>query len=57
MPANNNYQPLKITSEVDFKVWGVVTFMIQRRTLEHNNLSQKSNRNSWHKSFKIDSHY
>ena len=30
MPANNNYQPLKITSEVDFKVWGVVTFIIQK---------------------------
>ena len=30
MPANNNYQPVKITSEVDFKVWGVVTFIIQK---------------------------
>ena len=30
MPANKNYQPLKITSEVDFKVWGVVTFVIQK---------------------------
>ena len=30
MPANTNYQPLKITSEVDFKVYGVVTFVIQK---------------------------
>ena len=34
MPANNNYQPLKITSEVDFKVWGVVTFVIQKANHE-----------------------
>ena len=34
MPANNNYQPLKITSEVDFKVWGVVTFVIKKANHE-----------------------
>ena len=30
MPANENYQPIKITKDVDFKVWGVVTFIIQK---------------------------
>lgn len=30
MPANENYQPIKITEGVDFKVWGVVTFIIQK---------------------------
>ena len=27
IPANENYQPLKITKEMDFQVWGVVTFI------------------------------
>ena len=36
MPANNNYQPLKVTSEVDFKVWGVVTFIIQKANTRTN---------------------
>ena len=30
MPANENYQPLKITKEMDFQVWGVVTFIIHK---------------------------
>ena len=30
MPANENYKPIKITEDVDFKVWGVVTFIIQK---------------------------
>ena len=30
MPANENYQPLKITEEMDFQVWGVVTFIIHK---------------------------
>lgn len=27
---NKNYQPIKITPELDFQVWGVVTFVIHR---------------------------
>jgi DNA polymerase V len=27
-PANNNYEPIKITSENDFLVWGVVTYVL-----------------------------
>ncbi|MDG1189753.1 MAG: translesion error-prone DNA polymerase V autoproteolytic subunit, partial [Flavobacteriales bacterium] len=27
MPANENYKPMKITEEMNFQVWGVVTFI------------------------------
>ena len=30
MPANENYKPMKITEEMNFKVWGVVTFIIHK---------------------------
>lgn len=30
MPANQNYRPIKITSEMNFQVWGVVTFIIHK---------------------------
>ena len=30
MPANNSFTPIKITEEMDFQVWGVVTFIIHK---------------------------
>ena len=30
MPANENYQPIKVTSDIDFQIWGVVTFIIHK---------------------------
>jgi DNA polymerase V len=30
MPANENYKPMKITQEMNFQVWGVVTFIIHK---------------------------
>jgi len=30
MPANENYHPMKITKDMDFQVWGVVTFIIHK---------------------------
>lgn len=30
MPANDSYQPMRITQEMDFKIWGVVTFVIHK---------------------------
>ena len=30
MPANENYRPMKITEDMDFQVWGVVTFIIHK---------------------------
>ena len=30
MPANENYRPIKITPEMNFQVWGVVTFIIHK---------------------------
>ena len=30
MPANENYRPVKITKDMDFQVWGVVTFIIHK---------------------------
>ena len=30
MPANQNYQPVKVTSDIDFQIWGVVTFIIHK---------------------------
>ena len=30
VPANKEYKPIKITSENDFIIWGVVTFVIKR---------------------------
>ena len=29
IPANKNYQPLKITSENDFLIWGIVKHVIK----------------------------
>ncbi len=29
MPANENYEPIKVTAENDFIVWGIVTFAIK----------------------------
>jgi len=30
MPENENFTPIKITEEMDFKVWGVVTYVIHK---------------------------
>ena len=30
-PANNNYQPIKVTIENDFLIWGIVTYCIQNK--------------------------
>lgn len=30
MPANKNYKPIKITADSDFKVWGVVRYVIKK---------------------------
>ena len=30
MPENSNFYPIKITEEMDFKVWGVVTYIIHK---------------------------
>lgn len=30
MPANEKYQPIKISEESDFQVWGIVTFVIHK---------------------------
>lgn len=30
MPANEQYQPMKITDDMDFQVWGIVTFIIHK---------------------------
>ena len=30
MPENSNFVPIKITKEMDFKVWGVVTYIIHK---------------------------
>lgn len=30
MPANKNYKPIKITADNDFKVWGVVRYVIKK---------------------------
>ena len=29
MPANTKYKPIKVTSENDFVIWGIVTFVIK----------------------------
>ena len=29
LPANKNYKPIKVTSENEFIVWGVVTYAIK----------------------------
>ncbi|HHE07953.1 MAG TPA: translesion error-prone DNA polymerase V autoproteolytic subunit [Chlorobaculum parvum] len=30
MPANEQYQPIRISEESDFQVWGIVTFVIHK---------------------------
>ena len=30
IPANNQYHSMKITKDIDFQVWGVVTFIIHK---------------------------
>tara|TARA_B100000902_G_scaffold399868_1_gene473149 strand:- start:728 stop:1180 length:453 start_codon:yes stop_codon:yes gene_type:complete len=30
MPENDSFNPIKITEEMDFQVWGVVTFIIHK---------------------------
>ena len=30
MPENDNFTPIKITEEIDFQIWGVVTFIIHK---------------------------
>ena len=30
MPENDSFTPIKITEEMDFKIWGVVTFIIHK---------------------------
>ncbi|MDA7787531.1 LexA family transcriptional regulator, partial [bacterium] len=29
-PENENFKPIEITEEIDFKVWGVVTHIIHK---------------------------
>jgi DNA polymerase V len=29
-PENANYQPIEITAEMDFSIWGVVTYVIHK---------------------------
>lgn len=31
IPANKNYQPIKVTEENDFLIWGIVTFSIKKQ--------------------------
>ena len=31
VPANKNYPPVKVTAENDFRVWGVVTYVIKKQ--------------------------
>ena len=30
MPENDSFTPIKITEEMDFQIWGVVTFIIHK---------------------------
>ncbi|MFI3262477.1 MAG: translesion error-prone DNA polymerase V autoproteolytic subunit [Rikenellaceae bacterium] len=30
VPANSNYKPIKITADSDFKIWGVVNYVIKK---------------------------
>jgi DNA polymerase V len=30
MPENSNFSPIKITEEMDFQVWGIVTYIIHK---------------------------
>jgi DNA polymerase V len=30
MPENENFPPIKITQEIDFQVWGVITYIIHK---------------------------
>ena len=30
MPENENFTPIEITEDMDFKVWGVVTYIIHK---------------------------
>jgi DNA polymerase V len=30
MPENSNFPPIKITEEMDFQVWGIVTYIIHK---------------------------
>ena len=30
MPENSNFPPIKITKEMDFQVWGIVTYIIHK---------------------------
>jgi DNA polymerase V len=30
MPENENFTPIEITEDMDFKVWGVVTYVIHK---------------------------
>jgi len=29
VPANKNYKPIKVTAEIEFLVWGIVTYVIK----------------------------
>lgn len=31
IPANRNYQPIRVTKDNNFQIWGVVTYTIKRR--------------------------
>lgn len=33
IPANRAYEPIRITEENDFQIWGIVTYTIKRRKL------------------------
>lgn len=34
-PANENYEPIKVTIENDFLIWGIVTYCIQNKRRKH----------------------
>ena len=31
IPANDKYQPIKVTQENDFLIWGIVTYSIKKQ--------------------------
>ncbi|NLZ73691.1 MAG: peptidase S24, partial [Bacteroidales bacterium] len=31
IPANKNYQPIKVTEANDFLIWGIVTYSIKKQ--------------------------
>ncbi|MBU0975642.1 MAG: translesion error-prone DNA polymerase V autoproteolytic subunit [Patescibacteria group bacterium] len=42
IPENSSFKPIRITEEMDFQVWGVVTFVIKRLSAVRNQLTAVS---------------